>query len=255
MSQSLQSTEIIAEITSMVTDAKQIPFSSNASIDRNKILTLLRELESVLPDDVVSASTIIASGDQTIAEANMYADTTRTEADNYYTDTLNKADGEAQSIVDTATHDAEVARSTAEHEAATMVENARQDAIQHVDDANRRADDILSRADRDAQVTVEAAERQAAALVDNAHQEAKRLVAESAIVDTANEQARRILDDAHTIAATYQADVDHHLETRLINMESLARALAEDCVNYRKDLRGRIPDDYYSDDYPQPDND
>ena len=72
--------ERLEELQVLVEEAKSVPFSSSAVIDRNEFLELIAQLKQAVPDEVRQARWMARDRDELLARARKEADRLLVEA-------------------------------------------------------------------------------------------------------------------------------------------------------------------------------
>ena len=122
---------ILNELTELVTNARAVPMSASAMVNRSEVLDLLATARDQVPDQIVAADGLLADAEDMRAEAQ----------------------GRADDIVERAQHDAEDTVSQAREQAARLVSQdaitiaAKARAQRIVDDAKSHADKLAAGAD------------------------------------------------------------------------------------------------------------
>ena len=122
---------ILNELTELVTNARAVPMSASAMVNRSEVLDLLATARDQVPDQIVAADGLLADAEDMRAEAQ----------------------GRADDIVERAQHDAEDTVAQAREQAARLVSQdaitiaAKARAQRIVDDAKSHADKLAAGAD------------------------------------------------------------------------------------------------------------
>ncbi len=93
--------ELLTTLYDTIQDAKSVPLSSDKCIiERDKVLDLLDELESLIPTELKQAQTIIASRDELISQARREADSIRRTANEEAEEIVRSANEEAAKLLE-----------------------------------------------------------------------------------------------------------------------------------------------------------
>ncbi len=93
--------ELLTTLYDTIQDAKSLPLSSDKCIiERDKVLDLLDELESLIPSELKQAQTIIASRDELISQARREADSIRRTASEEAEEIVRGANEEAAKLLE-----------------------------------------------------------------------------------------------------------------------------------------------------------
>lgn len=115
-----KSFEIIEELRNLIKKSFFIPVLEKAVIDREKILSLIEELDNKLPEDIIEAQKILKRKDEILKEAQDEAQTIlriAREKENYLLNEntiTQKAQREAELIIQEAKKEAEYIKKEAE---------------------------------------------------------------------------------------------------------------------------------------------
>ena len=209
--------EILDEIIDAVEQAKGVPMSSSAIVNRPALLDLLDDLRDAFPAAVEDAREIIEQRDEIVSSARVEA--ARVEE---------SCHSEASRLVSDA-------RDAAEK---TTVE-ADDYAQRTVAKANSDADRILAGAEAEATAINETARAKADGLVQAAHDEHQRLVADHEVHRSAVAAAEDVRLDAERHAAKLRGDADTYVEDALSSLSLTLQKLSATVEHGRDTMHTR----------------
>jgi cell division septum initiation protein DivIVA len=133
----------IDELTALIENARAVPMSSNAMINRHEALSLLDDLRADLPTEIRRAQALLEERDKVIAAG-------RREADRIV------AEGEAEHARLVSVAEVTV---SAEHEAARILSEAKADALRRREETDEMIDTALANFEQMLQRTLVFVER------------------------------------------------------------------------------------------------
>ena len=122
---------VLDELTDLVTNARAVPMSASAMVNRSEVLDLLQTARDLVPDQIVRADGLLANADNVTTQAQ----------------------GRAADIMERARHDAEDTISEAREQASRLVSQdavtiaAKARAQRIIDDAKSQAEKLRRGAD------------------------------------------------------------------------------------------------------------
>jgi cell division septum initiation protein DivIVA len=137
----------IAQLEDLVREAKSMPLSSSALVNREEVLELLHDMQESLPEEIKQARWIVSDREELLAKGRSDADTIVEQARDEQVRMARK-----ESIAQRATEEAERILSEADEQARTM----RQDAEDYADAKLAQFEIALRRILEDSQATTRA---------------------------------------------------------------------------------------------------
>lgn len=209
--------EILDEIIDAVENAKGVPMSSSAIVNRPALLDLLDDLRDAFPGAVEDAREILEQRDEIVTSAREEA--ARVEESCHQ---------EADRLVAEAGQSAE--RTT------TEADEYRQRVVSK---ANNDADRILAGAEAEATAIGETARAKADGIVQAAHDEHARLVTDHEVHRSAVAAADEVSDQAQRDASKLRADAEQYVEDQLSNLSLTLQKLSTTVERGRDAVHGR----------------
>lgn len=209
--------EILDEIIDAVENAKGVPMSSSAIVNRPALLDLLDDLRDAFPAAVEDAREILEQRDEIVGSAR--AEAARVEE---------SCHDEANRLVVEARQTAE--RTTAE------ADDYKQRTVSK---ANTEVDRLLAGAEAEATAIGETARAKADGIVQAAHDEHARLVTEHEIHRAAVSAADDVRSQAEREAARLRTDAEQYVEDQLSNLALTLQKLSATVDRGRDAMHGR----------------
>ncbi|MCI1674945.1 MAG: hypothetical protein LKJ57_06970 [Ancrocorticia sp.] len=91
--------EVLDELTALVRNARSVPMSASAIVNRSEVLDLLSTAQEIIPDQIVAADGLIKQADSVTAEAQQQAKEILERAHNDAEDTIQEAREQASRLV------------------------------------------------------------------------------------------------------------------------------------------------------------
>ena len=185
------------QLEDLIEQARSVPLSANAMVNRAELLDLIDQAREALPDDLVAADAVVADADAVLGRADSAAEVT-----------IEEARDQASHLVSRATEEAEATRSQARSDAESTIADAKAQAERLVSTENithlaeDRARQIVAEAkSTDAQLRRGADDYAAKTLTEVAH-----LLTD---LQRRTDAGRRAIADRNGIDQT-DIDIDHH---------------------------------------------
>lgn len=133
--------ELLTVLYNLVQDSFTVPFGKSRSLlDRNKVLDLIEEINSILPSDLEQARKIVDSKNEILGSAKLEADAIKRQAEDRARNLVSR-----EEVLLTARQKANDIVAAAESKARDI----RLATNQYVDDALKRTEDALNEALRE----------------------------------------------------------------------------------------------------------
>lgn len=144
----LHCVEMLEELESLISDGRKSLMSGRISVDKEELLTLIREIKGILPDELLQADAFYRESKSLRDDADREADNIISQASNEANEIIDKAQSDAEAIIADANSEADAIINDAKNQQAELISEHRitQLATEHgnniVNQASDRAAEI-----------------------------------------------------------------------------------------------------------------